>query len=227
MSEENLEGLFGEPEELPVTAPPPPAPPPEAAPLEGILEEVVRTERRLRELELLRDLLCPERAYYDVFIIDGDLVVVDRFYVDEIRELHARARRFARLALLVHGLRAAGCLPPDVIVVDDPLYPLSLSQIHAAVFGSCIALFRLSLPHVLFYVFELGDERAELVGLFFDEEWKRVEEIEIVVSARAAKRLASAVKAMLSDACLQHHLRSKDLLPALRLARRIARASQT
>jgi hypothetical protein len=175
-------------------------------------------------MERLRNLLCPERAYYDAFIVDGDLVLVDRWWLEEgrgeqrARELRDLARRHARLALLVRELRAASCLPPDVVVDDDPL---SLSQIHAAVFGATVALFNLTKPLVVVYPFA-----EELVALLLGESGV-VEEVELVVGERrVAEWRTSVIKGVLADVCLQHHLRggSGSLLPALRLARRIARA---
>jgi hypothetical protein len=202
-----FEGLFEEPEELPVTAPAQPAPASGAGGLEELLEEVERTARYLRGKELLQRLLCPSDAYSDAFVVGGDLVVL-RDYVEGLgglpalaRELRALARRHARLAFLVRELRAAGCLPSDVVVVDYP----SLFVIHAAVFGSSAAvLFDLAKPPKAAYPFGEG-----LVELLLGEKGE-VEEIQLVVGDEVGEWITAAVRDIVGGARLRHLLR--DLL---------------
>lgn len=211
-----FEGLFEEPEELPVTAPAQPAPASGAGGLEELLEEVERTARYLRGKELLQRLLCPSDAHSDAFVVGGDLVVlrdyvevvVGRNYVEGLgglpalaRELRALARRHARLAFLVRELRAAGCLPSDVAVVDYP----SLFVIHAAVFGSsAVVLFDLAKPPKAAYPFGEG-----LVELLLGEKGE-VEEIQLVVGDEVGEWVTTAVRNIVGGARLRHLLR--DLL---------------
>ena len=217
MSEE----LFEEPEELPTLSPAPaqPAPALGAGGLEELLAEVERTVRYLRGKELLQRLLCPPVAYSDAFVVEGDLVVV-RHYAEGlgggglpalVRELRALARRYARLAFLVHELRSAGLLPSDVVVVDDPSLPVA----HAAVFASsAVALFNLAEPPII-AAYPFGEE---LVELLLGEEGE-VEEIDVAVGRRVGEWITSAVRDILGGARLRHLLRdllsSENLLSVL------------
>ena len=204
-----LEELFEEPEELPAAAPAPAAQPAsEAGGLEEFLEEVERTARYLRGIELLQRLLCPSDARCDVFVVEGDLVAVVRYYAEElggqlparVRELRALVRRHARLVSLVHELRSAGLLPSDVVAVSSP----SLSVVHAAVFGSsAVALLNLAEPPIAVYPF--GEE---LVELLLGEEGG-VEEVRVAVGVRVGEWLVSVVRDILGGACLRHLLRSE------------------
>ncbi len=198
---EEVESLFKEPEELPATATPSASTKPasSASSLEEVVGAVETALQRLDRVIKLHDTLCSDEHDYACLFSDASLVCGHSF--TELSEVAERARRRAKLALLIYDLYKRGMLPDDVSV-----YTLRRNEpritANAAVFGPHVVLVNAMWgQRDLYYVFELRAEGGTVVHLGFDADW-RLEVTALYVGSVVARRVAEELLDIIQRACL-------------------------
>jgi hypothetical protein len=221
MAEDEFEYLFEEPEEVPATTPAGSAAAPSASPsLEEVVGAVEAALRRLDSVLSLHDTLCGEGRDYECVFADGSLAC-GNYTWEELGEVADKARRFSRLAALIHDLYRRGMLPDDVSVyILRPREPRIVAD--AAIFGPHVVL-----AHVvggqrdLYYVFHLSEKDACVVHLGFDTDW-RLETTALYVGLIVARKVVEELLDIIQRACLPPPGNFDTLAQVRRLARKLS-----
>jgi hypothetical protein len=219
---EEFEDLFEEPEELPATAAPAAGTTASASSdLEGVVEAVERALRRLNGVLAVHDVACGEGRDYECIFADGSLACGGHYTWEELSEVADKARRFSRLAALIHDLYRRGMLPDDVSVyILRPREPRIVAD--AAIFGPHVVL-----AHVvggqrdLYYVFHLSEKDACVVHLGFDADW-RLETTALYVGLIVAHVVREKLLDIVQRACLPPPGNFDTLAQVRRLARKLS-----